>query len=118
MPQPVTRWQIISPNPEATTKFYCQLFDWRPDQDNALGYRELATGESGIKGGVWPAPAGERSFAQLFVSVPDVEEYVERAVNLGARVLVPTASLPDGDVMAVLVDPIGLPFGIWTARAG
>ena len=117
MPNPVTRWQIISPQPDATASFYQQLFDWRLDRNNALGYRELSTGENGVDGGVWPGPPDHGPFAQLFVEVPNVDEYVERATALGAMVLVPASVLPDGDVMAVLRDPVGLPFAIRSVTA-
>ena len=116
MPQPVVRWQIVSPDPEATARFYRQLFDWRVSMDNALGYREVQAGVGGIDGGIWPGPPEERPFAQLFVDVPNIEEYVQRATKLGARVVVPPSALPDGDRMAVLTDPIGLPFAICTIR--
>jgi uncharacterized protein len=112
MSHPVIRWQIISPKPDATASFYRELFHWQVVQDNPLGYRELKTGDGGIDGGVWPGPPEERPFAQLFISVPNVEEHVERATKLGARVLVPPSVLPDGDIMAVLMDPVGLPFAI------
>jgi uncharacterized protein len=114
MSHPVIRWQIISPNADGTARFYGQLFDWRATSDNALGYRELKTGPGGVDGGVWPGPHGERPFVQLFIAVPDVEEHVARATKLGATVLVPPSALPDGDVMAVLLDPIGLPFALCT----
>jgi predicted enzyme related to lactoylglutathione lyase len=65
-----------------------------------------------MDGGVWPGPPHDRPFVQLFVAVPDVEEHVQRATRLGANVVVPTSVLPDGDTMAVLVDPSGLPFAI------
>ena len=112
MPNPVTGWQIISPQPDATASFYQQLFNWRLDRDNALGYRELAASENGIDGGVWPGPPDQHPFAQLFIEVPNVDDYIERAAALGATVLVPASVLPEGDVMAVLKDPVGLPFAI------
>lgn len=117
MGNPVVRWQIISPDPDATVGFYRQLFGWTERRDNALGYRELGTGDGGVDGGVWPGPPQERPFVQLFVEVPDVEQHVGRATRLGAKVLVPTSVLPDGDTMAVLLDPSGLPFAICTPRS-
>jgi predicted enzyme related to lactoylglutathione lyase len=118
MSHPVVRWQIISPNPDATTAFYRELFGWQVDTNNALGYREVKTGDGGIDGGVWPGPAGERPFAQLFVAVEDVDGHVARATKLGAKVLVPPSVLPDGDVMSVLMDPVGLPFAICSTPTG
>jgi predicted enzyme related to lactoylglutathione lyase len=116
VPHPVVRWQIVSPNPDATVGFYRKLFRWDASQANALGYRELRPGGGGIDGGVWPAPEPERPFVQLFIAVPDVEDYVSRAAALGAKVLVPASVLPDGDTMAVLLDPLGLAFAICTLR--
>lgn len=115
MPNPVVAWQILSPNPEATARFYNKLFDWQVDADNGLGYRQFRTG-SAFEGGVWPMPQDERSFCQLFIQVDDVEQAITRAVALGANVLVPASALPDGDVMAVLQDPSGLSFGLVKAK--
>lgn len=113
MPNPVVRWQIVSPEPERTAAFYQKLFAWRQSQANALGYRELASGTGrGAEGGVWPAPPGQAGFVQLFVEVDDVEATVARAAELGATVVIPTSVLPDGDTMAVLVDPAGISFGV------
>ena len=113
----VVRWQIVTPQPEQSATFYRGLFGWAVSRDNALGYREVhCGGERGIDGGVWPAPPGQPGFVQLFVEVPDVDAYVTRATALGARVLVPRSQLPDGDVMAVLADPTGLPVGLCSLR--
>jgi predicted enzyme related to lactoylglutathione lyase len=42
---------------------------------------------------------------------------IAAAVALGAAVVVPKAVLPDGDTMAVLVDPTGLAFGLCALAA-
>src|SRR5205823_11443572 len=44
MPNPVVRWQLISPDPEKTAKFYQKLFEWKLSTANPLGYRELSAG--------------------------------------------------------------------------
>jgi predicted enzyme related to lactoylglutathione lyase len=115
MGNPVVRWQIITPNPDATTAFYRELFGWTATRDNPLGYREIRTGSNGVEGGVWPAPAEVQSFVQLFIEVQDVEAHVQRATKLGAEVIVPVSVLPEGDTMAVLRDPAGLPFAVCSA---
>ena len=118
MPNPVVRWQILSPEPEKSAAFYQKLFAWRVSNANALGYREITTGVAGsIDGGVWPAPPAERSFAQLFIQVDDLDASLAKALKLGAQVLVPKSALPDGDEMAVLKDPAGLSFAICRLRS-
>jgi predicted enzyme related to lactoylglutathione lyase len=113
MPNPVTRWQIVSPEPDKTANFYKGLFNWKLSNANAMGYRQLSSGEhSGADGGVWPSPPGQSCFVQLFIEVEDVQVCIDRAVSLGAKIVVPKSVLPDGDMMAVLLDPTGLSFGV------
>lgn len=117
MGSPVLHWQIISKDPAATAKFYGTLFEWRIDTANALGYREVKTASDGsIDGGIWPCPPEGHGMVQLFMQVPDVAACIERATALGAKVIVPKSALPDGDTMAVLLDPTGLPFGVYARR--
>ena len=114
MPHPVVRWQIVSPNAEASAEFYRRLFGWTVNKDNSLGYRELKTGGGGPDGGVWPGPQADRPFVQLFVGVADIDACIDQATKLGAQVMIPKTTLPDGDAMSVLLDPTGLPVGVCT----
>jgi len=118
MPAPVLQWQLVSKNPEQLARFYGELFGWSITTKNALGYRQVSTGERGLGGGIWPAPPDAHSFVQLFVGVPDVGQAVARATELGARVIVPPTTLTDGDVMAVLADPCGVTFGVMRHEPG
>jgi uncharacterized protein len=118
MPNPVVRWQIVSPDADGTAAFYQSLFHWTVSRANALGYRELSSGEGrGAYGGVWPSPPGQPGFVQMFIEVDDIQACIAEATRLGARVIVPASVLPDGDSMAVLADPTGISFGICTLRA-
>lgn len=117
MSNPVIRWQIVSPEPNKVSAFYQKLFAWKLNTANALGYRELANGTSrGADGGVWPAPPGQPGQVQLVVEVEDVGDTILAAVKLGAQVIVPKSVLPDGDTMAVLLDPTGLSFIVCQLR--
>jgi uncharacterized protein len=117
MPRPVMKFQILSAQPDVTAAFYGGLFGWRTDADNPMGYREIDTGSnSGIQGGIWPAPPQAPAFVQLFIQSDDVEATAKKAQELGARLVVPPAELPGGDRMAVLTDPTGLAFAIWNPR--
>lgn len=113
MPNPVIRWQVVTPDAASHSGFYAELFDWRVDDANALAYRQAASGaEHGIDGGFWPAPPGVKPFVQLFVEVEDVRAAFERALALGATAIAPPQALPDGDELAILHDPQGLSFGL------
>jgi predicted enzyme related to lactoylglutathione lyase len=111
------QWQILARDPEAASGFYGSLFGWRVDSDNPLGYRVVNTGSNeGIQGGIWPAPPEGHGFVQLFVQVDSVPAYVEQAEEMGARTIVPPQTLPDGQVLAIVQDPQGIPFGLMSPR--
>lgn len=108
---------MVSTDPERTSKFYSKLFSWQITAANALGYRVVETSSpKGITGGIWPAPQGATTLVQLFVEVDDVATSLQQAVTLGANVVVPPSALPDGDTMAVALDPLGVPFGLVQRR--
>ena len=67
----------------------------------------------GIQGGIWPAPPQAPNFVQLFMAVEDVRTSVSKAESLGAKVIIPPTTLPEGDEMAVMLDPQGLSFAVW-----
>ena len=52
------------------------------------------------------------TFVQLFVAVDDVAESVKRAEGLGAKLIIPPTTLPEGDVIAVMLDPQGMSFAL------
>lgn len=116
MSNPVAQWQIVSKEPDKVASFYRSLFGWTISSNNALGYREVMAEKGGMKGGIWPAPPEAQNAVQLFVAVDDVAKAAKSAVDLGARIIVPPTVLPDGDAMAVLLDPTGMPFGLMLQR--
>lgn len=117
MGNPVVQWQIVATEPEKLTKFYAGLFGWKIDANNALGYRAVNTqSDRGIGGGVWPSPPEGHNLVQLFVEVDDIDAYIAKATTLGASVIVPKSELPDGDAMAIVLDPAGLSFGLYRPR--
>ena len=46
----------------------------------------------------------------------DVRLSVRKAEELGAKLIIPPTMLPEGDEMAVLLDPHGMSFGVWKAK--
>ena len=118
MSNPVLQFQILSKTPDDTARFYSSLFDWNIDAGNPMGYRQISTGsKEGIQGGIWPAPPQAPNFVQLFVGVDDVRVFVKKAEALGAKQIIPPTILPEGDEMAVLLDPHGMSFAVWHRAA-
>jgi predicted enzyme related to lactoylglutathione lyase len=115
VPQPVVHWQALVRDPERAAKFYAASFGWSVDAANALGYRAIPAAGRGIGGGIWPLPDGA-PMVQLFVEVANVDDALAGAQANGANVVIPKQVLPDGDEMAVIVDPEGIAWGLMRAR--
>jgi predicted enzyme related to lactoylglutathione lyase len=119
MGDPVTQWQVITKEPAKHSAFYAAVFDWKIAADNPLGYRMADTGSTrGIAGGFWPAPPEASAFVQLFVEVSDITDTIKKATHNGGSVLIPPQTLPGGDQMAVLRDPMGITFGVMVPAKG
>lgn len=114
MSSPVVHWQMLSADPDRAAAFYGDLFGWQVSGANGLGYRAVAAGEGGIGGGIWPAPPGAPEMVQLYVQVPDIDAALAQVETLGGKVLMPKQVLPDGDAMALALDPLGRSFGLTT----
>lgn len=113
MGNPVVEFQILSKNPDQTAQFYSSLFGWEVDANNPMGYRRIQTGSpQGIQGGIWPSPPQAPTFVQLFMAVEDVPAAVQKAEGLGAKTIIPPTTLPEGDQMAVLIDPQSMTFAV------
>jgi predicted enzyme related to lactoylglutathione lyase len=115
MTNAVMHWQMLSANPDKAADFYGGLFDWQVSASNGLGYREVTTGGP-VDGGIWPAPPGAPEAVQIYVEVADIDTALARAVELGGSVIMPKQVLPDGDAMALVLDPLGRSFGVMTRR--
>ena len=119
MGSPVVQWQIVAKDPDDVARFYSALFGWKVRTNNALGYRVIDTGNGrGINGGVWPSPPEGHNLVQLFVEVDDIDASLAKATSLGATIIVPKSELPDGDALAIVLDPAGLSFGMYRPRHG
>ncbi len=118
MNNPVMQFQIISKQPEESSRFFAELFGWTVNSDNPMGYREINTGSTdGIQGGIWPAPPQAPNFVQLFVSVDDIKAYAAKAESEGGKIIIPPTTLPSGEAMCILHDSQGMPFGLWQPTA-
>jgi hypothetical protein len=113
MGNPVTQWQVITREPEKHSAFYATVFGWKVNADNPLGYRMVDPDSAkGIPGGFWPAPPEAQAFVQLFIEVSNMEEIVRRVTDNGGSILIPPQTLPAGEQMAILRDPLGISFGL------
>jgi len=118
--------RLVCGDPAAAVRFLIAAFEAvslneRPGPDDRLAHALLTIGPAMImierEWDTLPsrAPSADgRSPVVIFVYVPDVDEAVARAVEAGAKVLVPLQDQFWGDRIAWIMDPSG---HVWTVAS-
>ena len=101
--------------------FYVQVFGWTTktsDMGDAAPYTEFQLDGQSVAG-AWEmnptVPAEVPSYWQVYFTVDDVDGAVAKAIQAGAREMVPAQDFPGGR-FAILSDPQGASFGLLRTR--
>ena len=112
MAHPVIHAEIRSEDPDATRKFFADLFGWKVASEGAFpGYTFIDTG---VEGGTYVAISPRQSAEDevlFFVGVQDVEATLQRAAELGGTICQPAQHVP-GTSFGVFADAQGHRVGV------
>ncbi len=112
MGNPVVHFEVIGKDAAALQSFYGTLFDWKVNTDNPMNYGIVDTqGDGGIGGGIGSSPEGS-GHVTFYVAVGDVTASLDKAVKLGAKVLMGPEDIPGGPTVALFADPEGHVIGL------
>ena len=118
MGHPVVHFEVIGTDGNRLQEYYSQLFDWRVDSANPMGYgvvqREgnVTTEGVGIGGGVAGGPEGYDGHLTFYVEVPDAEAALARAESLGGTRVFGPDKVMEGLVTGQFTDPEGHLVGV------
>ena len=109
---PVLHFEIGCHDGAQTREFFKNLFDWDiSDPDNGL---IIDTGPKGTIGGHIVELAPEwGNYVTVYVKVENLQETLQRATDLGGKVLVAPVELPGQGSFAWFAAPEGNIIGIW-----
>jgi len=112
MPHPIVHAEIRSTDPDATRKFFGDLLGWTyPDHGAIPGYTFVDTGlPDALYTAISPLQGGS-DLVTFFIAVDDVDGAVNRARELGGRVVQEPQHVP-GVAFALIADPQGHVVGL------
>jgi hypothetical protein len=111
-------WTELATRDAKTARtFYTQLFGWATK--GGEDYTELSNGASQI-GGIMPMPAGMPAEVPAhwmpYFMVDSVDAAVTRAKGFGAAIRMPGTDIADAGRFAVVADPQGATFAVFTPK--
>ncbi len=119
----IVHFEIPADDVERARKFYGELFGWKIEKftgPTPIDYWSITTGKEagqmGIDGGMMQRQ-DPRQQTIVYIDVPSVDEYMDKAKKLGGSVCVPKMAVPGMGYFAVCLDPENNGFGIWECDA-
>jgi predicted enzyme related to lactoylglutathione lyase len=107
--RPVVFFEIQAQDPERTSAFYREMFEWNIAPGAVPGFLSIEHGigapEDGIGGVI--TPAGDSSRIAVFVQVADLRASLALAEELGGSVVMQPLDVPNGPTVARIKDPEG-----------
>ena len=105
--------EIPADDLESLQKFYAGMFDWTFEKiPGGFRYYKIHMGHETIKGGM-TARQDPEHLPVNYVKVVSLDTALEKAVALGATVVVPKKPVPGAGWFAVVLDPQGNRLGLW-----
>jgi uncharacterized protein len=105
MPAPVTHFEINAKDSKRARDFYGALFGWNINHDPAMNYGMVDTGvKMGINGGISQVMGDNPSNVTFYVQVEDVQAHLDKAVGMGAQVVMPLTEVPNMVTFAMFAD--------------
>jgi predicted enzyme related to lactoylglutathione lyase len=111
--------ELLTTDTAAAAAFYPKVVPWRTQPSNMPGYTIFMAG--GIQTGglmALPADTGGSAHWLMYVGTQNVDATVTQAQGLGAKVWKAPSDIPNVGRFAVLADPQGATFAVFTPGSG
>ena len=117
MANPFCHLELDTTDPAKAKAFYSALFDWKitdMDMGGGMVYSTFKPTADSPGGGMMKHPMpGAPSAWLAYVLVDSVDAATQKAVSLGAKVLVGKQEVPNMGWFSIITDPTGAALGLW-----
>jgi uncharacterized protein len=109
----IVHWEISAKNSKLLQDFYSNLFGWHINADNPIQYGMVDTGlKMGINGGIYQGTEQQPRGVVVYTQVEDIQTYLDKAVGLGGKVILPITEIPNMVTYAMFADVEGNVMGL------
>jgi predicted enzyme related to lactoylglutathione lyase len=112
--------ELLTTDTAAAAAFYPKVLPWRSQPSSMPGYTLWLAGQAQVGGlmALPPDAAGTPPHWLIYVGTPNVDATAEHAQRLGAKVWKAASDIPNVGRFAVLADPQGATFALFTPAPG
>jgi predicted enzyme related to lactoylglutathione lyase len=112
---PIVHIEFSAKDPEASSKFYREIFGWKIEVDTDMNY-SMFEAEPGPGGGFNPVDGEMTNAGDIFVYIQteDIEATLAKIESLGGSTLLPKTEIPNTGWFAFFSDPAGNRVGLYT----
>ena len=117
----VVHFEIPAKDVEKISKFYSELFGWKIQKVEWMDYWLVETvpiDDQGrpirpeVNGGLYKKTSRDDK-ERNYIQVESVDEYIDKVVKLGGKIIVPKMEVPKTGFTAIAADPDGNVFGLF-----
>jgi predicted enzyme related to lactoylglutathione lyase len=107
--------ELMTTDTGAASDFYSRIVPWKAEDSGMPSYSLWMSGKTRA-GGLMAQPEADGTPPHwiIYIATPDVDATVAAAEKLGGRILKPAADIPNVGRFAVLSDPQGAAFALFT----
>ena len=110
-------WEIMLADKESSDKakkFMSEVFGWKIDSANEYDYGLVSPEDAGVGGGIGPTQPGSPPRSTIYLSVPSIDEYLQKIEKAGGRTVLPKVTVASSTI-ALFTDPVGTVIGLLEA---
>ena len=120
MANPFVHVELNTPEPEKAKTFYSQLFQWKlesvPNPAIPSGPYTMIEVGTGTGGGIMKQIPGGPAGWLAYVEVDDIRATMQKAEQLGGKVMKDVTEVPGMGWFSFIQDPTGSVLGLWKSK--
>lgn len=110
----VQHFDISSNDYHKAKEFYKEVFEWEFNQPEGMEYILVAPGgENSIGGGIGPAPEGKKPTVTFYITVDNIQSYLDKVKKAGGQVIIPPMTVDNVGEFGMFADLDGNQIGLY-----
>ena len=110
---PIIWWELATHDQEKSVKFFENVFGWKFQMDENMGFHKTVNGNFTLDGGaIFTLRRAKLPFLALYIKVDDIHEMAKMIQENGGMIVDPPAELAPNEWICLFNEPSGVTFAM------